>query len=129
MKVIIAGSRLFNDYDKLRTVCNEALKNQSHVEIISGRCSSGTKTFITDDGIAVFGADGLGEKYAKEKGYTVLPFPADWSKYGKSAGPRRNAEMAKNADALIAFWDGNSSGTKNMIDLANSAKLKVKVIK
>ena len=55
-------------------------------------------------------------------------FPAKWDKYGKSAGHRRNAEMAKHAvegkkqgviGVLIAFWDGKSEGTKSMIALAD----------
>lgn len=37
--------------------------------------------------------------------------------------------MAQNADALVAFWDGKSRGTKHMIDLADKYGLKVRVIK
>jgi hypothetical protein len=43
---------------------------------------------------------------------------ADWDTYGKSAGYRRNADMAKYSDAVVCFWDGVSKGTKHMIDLA-----------
>jgi hypothetical protein len=49
--------------------------------------------------------------------------------YGKGAGYIRNATMAKNADAVIAFWDGNSPGTKHMIDIANQKKLPVRIIR
>ena len=52
-----------------------------------------------------------------------------WDKYGPSAGPRRNAQMAEVADALIAFWDGKSRGTKNMIDTANKKDLQVAVVR
>lgn len=52
------------------------------------------------------GADTLGEQYAKEHGYSIQYFPADWERYGKAAGYLRNTEMAKNADALVAFWTG-----------------------
>lgn len=55
-------------------------------------------------------------------------FKADWDKHGKAAGFKRNTEMAKYADALIAFWDGKSKGTKHMIDTAKSHNLKVRVI-
>ena len=110
MKVIIAGSRNFNDYKKLCKICDHLLQNQANVEIVSG---------------AARGADQLGEKYTKERGYKLTKFPANWNKYGKSAGPKRNEEMANYADVLIAFWDGKSRGTKNMIELANKRKLNV----
>jgi predicted Rossmann fold nucleotide-binding protein DprA/Smf involved in DNA uptake len=57
----------------------------------------------------------------------VRAFPADWSKHGNAAGPIRNRLMADNAEALIAIWDGKSSGTKNMIDTATTKGLKVYV--
>ncbi len=113
MKIIIAGGRTFNNYDLLSESCDKAFSLQKEIEIVSGTAD---------------GTDKLGEKYAKEKGYTVKQFPADWNKYGKSAGYKRNEEMAKYADALIAFWDGKSKGTKHMIDLAKRYNLKVKVI-
>lgn len=56
-------------------------------------------------------------------------YPADWKKYGSSAGYIRNDEMAKYADCLIAFWDGKSKGTKHMIDLAVKRKIKVKLFR
>ena len=113
MKVIIAGGRNFNDYENLCQICDKALSKQTEIEIVSGTAK---------------GADKLGEKYANENGYPIKQFPADWDKYGKSAGYKRNEEMAKYADALIAFWDGKSKGTKHMIDLAKRYKLKVKVV-
>ena len=112
MKVIIAGSRNFDDYKILKEFCDKVLANQTHIEIVSGTAE---------------GADLLGEKYASEKGYTVKRFPADWEKHGKSAGPIRNEEMAKYADGLIAFWNGKSKGTKNMINLAKKYKLKIRI--
>ena len=114
MKVIIAGGREFTDYDKLRSYCDYILQNQKDVEIVSG---------------AARGADILGEKYARERGYRITQSPANWDKYGKSAGYIRNEEMAKYADALIAFWDGKSKGTEHMINLAKQYNLKVKVYK
>lgn len=112
MKVIIAGSRGFSNFQLLYTKCEEILETQSDVEIVSGTAK---------------GADKLGEHYASLKGYSVARFPADWSK-GRSAGFIRNAEMANYSDCLIAFWDGNSSGTKHMINLAESKGLEVHVI-
>ena len=112
MKVIIAGSRSFNDYDILCKVCDHLLKNQREVTIISGTAK---------------GADQLGERYAKERNLSVIKFPADWGTHGKKAGYLRNKEMSNNSDALIAFWDLRSPGTKSMIELAREKGLKVKV--
>lgn len=113
MKVVIAGSRDFNNYKLLVEKCDLILSRQSEIQIVSGTAK---------------GADKLGEKYAQERGYSVKEFPADWEKYGKSAGYKRNEEMAKYADALIAFWDGASRGTKSMIELAKKHELKIKII-
>ena len=113
IKIIIAGGRNFDDYPKLCQVCDEFLQDQNNIEIVSG---------------AYKGADFLGERYASERNYPIKQFPADWRRYGKSAGLKRNTEMAAYADALIAFWDGESKGTKHMIELATHTGLKVKVI-
>lgn len=128
MKVIIAGSRGFQDYDFLREKCNVILSNTPEVEIVSGRCSVGRLTFTTKEGIEVYGADGLGERYAEEKGFPVTAFPADWKTHGVKAGPMRNLQMAQYADALIAFKSSASKGTDSMIKLARLHKLKIKVI-
>jgi hypothetical protein len=112
MKVIIAGSRNFNDYNLLKTSCDNLLTQFTNIEIVSGTAR---------------GADKLGERYAREKGYDIKEFPANWN-LGKSAGYIRNDEMAQYSDMLIAFWDGTSKGTKHMIDLANKRSLKVVVI-
>ena len=114
MKVIIAGGRGFKDYGALRDFCDKTLSRQTTVEIVSGTAN---------------GADKLGERYAKERGYVLTRFPADWGKFGKGAGHIRNREMAECADALIAFWDGESRGTKHMIDTAKQRGLKVRVFK
>lgn len=115
MKVIIAGSRDFNDYEFLCKVCDYLLSHRTRdeIEIVSGTAR---------------GADSLGEKYAKEKGFSLKLFPAEWVKYGNAAGFKRNAQMASYGDALIAFWDGKSKGTTHMINLAKDRKLNVKVI-
>lgn len=113
MKVIIAGSRGFSDFSLLFSKCEEILENQIDIEIVSGTAK---------------GADKLGEHYASLKGYSVARFPADWDKHGKAAGYVRNKEMAEYSDALIAFWDGESKGTKHMIDLAQTKGLKIHVI-
>ena len=114
MKLIIAGGRNFDDYDLLTSICNDVIPEMGQVHIVSG-CANG--------------ADKLGERYASENDYHIIKFPADWDKHGKSAGYIRNKEMAKYADALIAFWDGKSKGTKHMIDLANEYRLLIYIHK
>ncbi len=112
LKVIIAGGRDFKDYELLEKVCDEHLQKYIdfgyNIKIISGLAR---------------GADSLGVNYAKSKEYKVHKFPANWDLYGKSAGFIRNEDMARFSDALIAFWDGKSKGTKNMINLAKEYKL------
>ena len=110
MKYIVAGSRGFNNYEKLKEVLDKICLE----EIVSGTAK---------------GADTLGEKYALENDILLTAFPAKWDEYGRSAGFRRNAEMAQYGDALVAFWDGQSSGTKHMIDLALAKGMWIKVVR
>lgn len=115
-KVIIAGSRSFADYEKLKSICDSILPNQysePRISILSGTSS---------------GSDSLGERYANERGYTLNIYPANWEQYGKAAGPIRNRQMVEDADAAIIFWDGQSKGTKNLIEQANKRGLKVRTI-
>lgn len=116
-RVIIAGTRTFTDYTLLQRECNRLLSEKQR-----------THNIIVVSGTAR-GADTLGERYARERGFQLRRFPADWDKDGKKAGMLRNYRMADNADALIAFWDGTSRGTANMIDIARKKNLPVRVIR
>jgi hypothetical protein len=71
------------------------------------------------------GVDQLGKRWALDRGIPVESCPAKWEKFGRSAGPIRNAEMAARAHALIAIWDGKSPGTKDMIKAAKAKGLQV----
>ena len=114
-KVIIAGCRDFADYELMKEKCDFYLQNKKKdVIIVSGHAS---------------GADALGERYTHERGFGLETFPANWKVHGRAAGPIRNAQMADVANALIAFWDGKSRGTKNMIDTATKRGLKVAVVR
>lgn len=114
-KVIIAGSRGFSNYPLLAETMDNLLRNiRVPITVVCGMARW---------------ADLLGEKYALDRGFQVQRYPADWDKYGKRAGYIRNEQMAQNADALVAFWDGESRGTKHMIDLAHRYGLKVRVKK
>lgn len=116
---LVVGSRTFQDYDLLKSKLNHLLQNQGNeVVIVSG----GAK-----------GADSLAERYAKEKDLPLKIFPAEWGKYGKSAGYIRNEEMHKyiskqNKRGVVAFWDGMSKGTTHNFGLADKYKNKIKLI-
>jgi hypothetical protein len=112
MKTIVAGSRDGVTLDLVRQAMLEA-----PFEITS--VVSGTAR----------GADRFGEKVAHEYSLPVHRFPADWDRHGRSAGYIRNAEMAGNAEALVAVHAHGSKGTQHMIDLAQKKGLQVHVMK
>tara|TARA_R110000764_G_scaffold211319_2_gene297384 strand:+ start:756 stop:1124 length:369 start_codon:yes stop_codon:yes gene_type:complete len=116
IRIIIAGGRHFNDYEFLKkeaSIFISEIENGEHIEIVSG----GAK-----------GVDSLGEKFAEEKSLELIVFPANWKKFGRAAGPKRNAQMAEYATHLLSFWNGESKGTKSMLTLAKKENLKVKII-
>lgn len=104
MRTIVAGSRGIYGFRALRLV-DEAIAEApwQPTVIISG----------TARGVGL-----AGEQWAKDNGVPVERFPADWNRYGRKAGPLRNVQMADSADAMIAIWDGQSAGTKHMIEQA-----------
>ena len=115
-RLVIAGSRDFNDYALLSKAVDKHLGDKgddAKIIIISGTAP---------------GTDQLGERYAKERGYKLECYPADWGHYGKAAGPVRNMNMANVADDVIVFWDGESSGTKNMIETAKAKNIPCTVV-
>ena len=69
------------------------------------------------------GADTLGKLYGRLRRWKHRSFPADWDRWGKAAGPRRNETMAEYADALILLWDGKSRGSASMLKQAKKHKL------
>ena len=123
LRVIIAGSRDFADYQLLKEKCAELISTYNSDEF-PVRIISGTAR----------GADQLGEQFAIEENYLLSKFPAMWGFYGKKAGYLRNVEMAqfaidnRNKGLLVAFWDGKSKGTKWMIDIAKRYGLDVEVV-
>lgn len=128
MKLVIFGSRKFNDYEFLKQKVEETLllSNITPTLVISGTCK---------------GADLLGEKWAKENNILIEKFPAKWddikaekaliktNQYGKlynaRAGFDRNREMAELADFGIGFTVGHSPGTNHM---AEQLRLKGKTV-
>lgn len=106
MKTIIAGTRTVDDYD----IVKEALSriDWEITEVVSG-CAKGVDTFAL--------------RWAYDSDVPTKKFPADWDTHGKAAGPIRNREMAKYADAAVIIWDGKSKGTANMLEEARKAGL------
>jgi hypothetical protein len=110
VKTIVAGSRTVTD-EHIIQVAIEA-SGFEVTEVVSG---------------AARGVDRLGEAWARLHGIAITRFPADWARHGRAAGPIRNGQMADYAEALVAILDGESRGTKNMIDQARQRGLKVKI--
>lgn len=119
VRVIIAGTRTFDDYELLRRTMCELFGSipASQLEIVSGHCPSG--------------ADFLGEQFAMRNHMKLTLFPAEWNTYGKAAGPIRNRQMAEYAAPdgyCVVFWDGKSRGSKSMIAEASKAGIKTKIV-
>lgn len=110
MKVIIAGTRTIKDAALLEKAIEESGFAITHV--IHG----GAK-----------GVDTLAAQWASAKRIPTSVYLADWTGYGKAAGPIRNGDMLKEADALVAVWNGESPGTANMIRQAMNAGLRTYV--
>ena len=114
-RVIVAGSREFKDYQLLKKTLDDFLQDQKEpIRILCGMAR---------------GADELGLLYAHWHNYELERHPAKWNIHGKRAGFIRNEEMANNADALVAFWDGKSHGTNDMIKRAKKHGLSIRVIR
>ena len=119
--IMIVGTRTYEDYKAFKSKVDEWLNynvnlNEDIIEIVSGGAR---------------GVDSLAERLANEENFLLKIFPADWNKYGKSAGPIRNRQMVeyikeKDGTCLI-FWDGQSKGTKNDIDLCKEYGVRYKI--
>ena len=116
-RVIVCGCTSFSESDLCFSTLDEYLSSVDSVEIVSGHAR---------------GADSLGEEYAVMHGLKLAVFKPDWNRYGRAAGPIRNREMLKYAmeekPTVIAFWNGISRGTKNMISQAERAGVEVKIV-
>lgn len=116
--VIVAGSRTFRDrnfiYDNLDRVLEFVGDEQTTIKIISGGSQ---------------GPDDIAIDYAIHCGHEYEVYEADWKSHGRVAGPIRNSEMAEHGDILIAFWDGKSRGTMDMIEKARQKGLVTNVIR
>ena len=107
-------SRNFDDYALLSSELDKNLAGQKNITIVSGTAR---------------GADRLGERYAAEHGLKIERYPAEWEKYHQGAGPIRNEKMVQGADAVIVFWDSESTGTKNIIECARKENIPYKIVR
>lgn len=112
--VIIAGSRTATKKDVYAAMMIFEMFYGTATAVISGKAR---------------GADTYGVHWAVDRNLPVDSFRADWQRYGKTAGPRRNEEMARHAakisGVLVAVWDGYSKGTRDMIERAHNHNVPV----
>lgn len=115
MKIAVVGSRNYEDRFQLGLVLAMEL------EIY------GDKTVIISGGAS--GADTLAEEFASAFGLEEEIYPAEWKKYGKSAGMIRNKTIVDRCDMMLAFYgpDGPTPGTQGSVRLAKEAGKIVKV--
>ena len=115
-RIIVAGSRSFTDYEKGSEELIGLISRyqKADIEIVCGEAR---------------GADRIGKRFAQEYGIEVKSFPARWELFGHRAGMLRNHRMAAYATELIVFWDGESHGTKNMIECASEFSLPTTIIR
>lgn len=116
MRIIITGDRDFLDYERLEKIMLQIMEKypDETVEIVAG----GDK-----------GAESIGELFALKHYLKVARFPANWRRYGSSAGYIRNSDMIDYArqekGILIAFWDGKVEGRKIWFSWQNVGDLKL----
>lgn len=101
MNLVICGTRTFTDFEEFQIILNNMGWDFKEITIISGGAR---------------GADTLAEKFSTVHRIPFIKMPALWNQLGKGAGLIRNEQMAKKADVVVAFWDGKSKGTRDMID-------------
>lgn len=115
-KLIVAGGRDFDDYDRMQLVLfslgDYYLKDVA-VSFVSGMAR---------------GADELGHQFAKEFNVVCDEYPADWDTYGTTTGYMHNKDLSDHADGLVAFFDGQDIQTKQLIELMKSQNKFVHVV-
>lgn len=116
IRLAIIGSRGFEDYDYMLVELDKLLVAEDYniIEIVSGGAR---------------GADTLAERLARANGFPVKVFPADWNRFGKSAGFIRNRDIVQRADVVCAFWDGVSNGTQHSFELCKEFNKKLYIFK
>jgi len=110
--IAIVGSRGASYEDVFNAVRSTKLNPKHHV-IVSGGAP---------------GVDTHAKKLALTENFHYVEVPANWDgKLKKGAGMARNTVIVDIADAVVAVWDGSSTGTKDSIDKAKAAGKKLEV--
>jgi hypothetical protein len=113
-RLLVTGSRTWHDIAAIERALAVILdRHPEGVLLVHGACPRG--------------ADAIAAAYAaRTPGYQIEAHPADWHRYGRAAGYRRNAEMiALGADGCAAFIRGRSPGSTSMVRLASAAGIPV----
>lgn len=114
--ISVVGSRGFGDYDFFLDNVNYYTRDiKEAITFVSGAANSG--------------ADALIAKFCKEHDVPIIEYKAEWSKYGKSAGLKRNVLIIEKSDFVLAFWDGKSRGTAHTIKLAKKLNKPLRIVK
>jgi len=113
MKVAIVGSRTWIDAAMIHRYIDRLIAEHASLTIVSG---------------AAPGVDRIAAGYAHSMGVTVIEHHADWKRHGRTAGAIRNQAIVADSDAVVAFWDGVSRGTKITLDLAKRKGIVAKVV-
>ncbi len=108
-RLAIVGSRR---YPRLELVRQLVHRLKPSTVVVSGGC---------------WGVDRAAVAAAASAGLASEEMPAEWQRFGRSAGFRRNAALVASVDGLIAFWDGRSQGTAHSIALARSRGIWLRV--
>lgn len=101
MKLGVVGSRGFTDYSIFEKHLKATIEHYSITCLVSGGAA---------------GPDKMAERFAKENGIPIIIHEAEWDIYGLSAGFRRNKLIWADSDMILAFWDGESKGTRHTIE-------------
>ena len=116
-RILICGGVSFSDEELFNKTLDEMIDKENTI-LVSGHAK---------------GADTFAELYAEKYGIDIKIFPPEWSKYGRAAGPIRNKQMLDyiseaDENLVIAFWNGQSKGTKHTVETANKMGIEVQII-
>jgi hypothetical protein len=121
MRLLVCGSRTWTDRARLWQIIDQVVSEHGDGQVV---------TVIEGD---ARGADRLAGQLARERGWQLERYPADWIREGRAAGFRRNARMLHQGqpDLVVAFTVGplqHSRGTADMVRRAQQAGVPVQVV-
>lgn len=121
VRVIVTGSREWSDPNAIRAKISDRLCDLPGDSLIV--------VGYDEKNDRPKGVDRFAYQEAQKLGLALETHPAEWEKFGKGAGFRRNTEMAQlGADLCLAFHNGRSSGTKHMIEQAEKYGIPVEIV-